>query len=257
MTQLLGELVDRPTLFVIEDAHWMDEASADLLRHLTASIAWAPCLFCYTRRDVETGFVGREPDVSRMKLTPLDGAAATELIEMAMSATPRCRHRRPPSWRSVRAVTRSSCGSSSPRRTRAGTSSRSPTRWRPSSRRASTVCPRRTATSSGGCPCSAARHHANSSGPFSRRSRARPTTSGTGSAEFIAPDEQGNLVFRHALLRDGAYDGLSYRLRRELHGRWPMPSSWPAGDSSPKSGPSPCPCTTCTPSASRRHGGTR
>ena len=28
-----------------------------------------------------------------------------------------------------------------------------------------------------------------------------------------------NLVFRHALLRDGAYDGLTYRLRRELHGR--------------------------------------
>jgi len=88
MTQLLSELVDRPTLFVIEDAHWMDEASADLLHYVTASIAWAPCLFCYTRRDVESGFVGREPNVSRMKLAPLDGAAATELIEMTMSTNP-------------------------------------------------------------------------------------------------------------------------------------------------------------------------
>ena len=37
--------------------------------------------------------------------------------------------------------------------------------------------------------------------------------------EFAAPDGGGNLVFRHALLRDSAYDGLSYRLRRQLHAR--------------------------------------
>ena len=36
--------------------------------------------------------------------------------------------------------------------------------------------------------------------------------------EFAAPDGAGNLVFRHALLRDSAYDGLSYKVRRALHG---------------------------------------
>ena len=40
-------------------------------------------------------------------------------------------------------------------------------------------------------------------------------------AEFVErdPDVAGTFRFRHALIRDGAYEGLSYRRRRELHGR--------------------------------------
>ena len=40
-------------------------------------------------------------------------------------------------------------------------------------------------------------------------------------AEFIErdPDIPGAFRFRHALIRDAAYEGLSYRRRRELHGR--------------------------------------
>jgi tetratricopeptide (TPR) repeat protein len=40
-------------------------------------------------------------------------------------------------------------------------------------------------------------------------------------AEFVErdPDVPGGFRFRHALIRDGAYEGLSYRRRRELHGR--------------------------------------
>jgi tetratricopeptide (TPR) repeat protein len=40
-------------------------------------------------------------------------------------------------------------------------------------------------------------------------------------AEFVErdPDVPGAFRFRHALIRDGAYEGLSYRRRRELHGR--------------------------------------
>ena len=39
--------------------------------------------------------------------------------------------------------------------------------------------------------------------------------------EFVErdPDVPGGFRFRHALIRDGAYEGLSYRRRRELHGR--------------------------------------
>jgi len=36
---------------------------------------------------------------------------------------------------------------------------------------------------------------------------------------FIAWDDRDNLSFRNGLLCDGAYDGLSYRVRRELHAR--------------------------------------
>ena len=40
-------------------------------------------------------------------------------------------------------------------------------------------------------------------------------------AEFVErdPEVAGGFRFRHALIRDGAYEGLSYRRRRELHGR--------------------------------------
>src|SRR5207249_2334542 len=40
-------------------------------------------------------------------------------------------------------------------------------------------------------------------------------------AEFVErdPDVPNGFRFRHALIRDAAYEGLSYRRRRELHGR--------------------------------------
>ena len=37
-------------------------------------------------------------------------------------------------------------------------------------------------------------------------------------AELVVRDEDGRLRFRHALIRDAAYEGLPYRRRRELHG---------------------------------------
>ena len=48
-----------------------------------------------------------------------------------------------------------------------------------------------------------------------------PPRRGTGSREFVErdPDVPGAFRFRHALIRDAAYEGLSYRRRRELHGR--------------------------------------
>lgn len=38
-------------------------------------------------------------------------------------------------------------------------------------------------------------------------------------SEFLEPVEAGRLRFRHAMIRDVAYEGLSYRRRRELHRR--------------------------------------
>jgi class 3 adenylate cyclase/tetratricopeptide (TPR) repeat protein len=38
-------------------------------------------------------------------------------------------------------------------------------------------------------------------------------------AGFLLPEEGGRMRFQHALIRDAAYEGLPYRRRRELHGR--------------------------------------
>ncbi|MDX6669322.1 MAG: hypothetical protein QOK04_2702, partial [Solirubrobacteraceae bacterium] len=54
---LLAELLPTPTLIVVEDVHWMDEASSDLLRHLGAQVSTKPWLLCATRRPTPGGFV--------------------------------------------------------------------------------------------------------------------------------------------------------------------------------------------------------
>jgi hypothetical protein len=47
---VLAKLLDGPTLLVLEDVHWMDEASAELLRHLGGQVSTRPWLLCATRR---------------------------------------------------------------------------------------------------------------------------------------------------------------------------------------------------------------
>src|SRR6201999_1102817 len=49
---VLTTVLSEPTLFVIEDVHWMDEASAELLRHLGGQVTRKPWLLCATRRPV-------------------------------------------------------------------------------------------------------------------------------------------------------------------------------------------------------------
>lgn len=50
---VLSELQAAPTLFVVEDAHWADEATLDLLRFLGRRLEQAPCLLVVTYRDDE------------------------------------------------------------------------------------------------------------------------------------------------------------------------------------------------------------
>jgi len=56
MGTLLGHLLDSPTLLVIDDVHWMDDASSELLRYLGTQLPTRPWLACTTRRPGEDGF---------------------------------------------------------------------------------------------------------------------------------------------------------------------------------------------------------
>jgi DNA-binding CsgD family transcriptional regulator/tetratricopeptide (TPR) repeat protein len=86
----LDALTDnRPTLFVIEDAHWADEATLDLLRYLGRRIGDTRSLLLVTYRDDEvgpahplrvvTGDLATASMVHRMLLTPLSAAAVRTL----------------------------------------------------------------------------------------------------------------------------------------------------------------------------------
>jgi tetratricopeptide (TPR) repeat protein len=79
--QFLQRVLMMPTLLVFEDAHWMDDASRELLRHLTARPAPRPWLVAVTRRPSEHGFVtAGAPGASLLELVPLSDAATAQLL---------------------------------------------------------------------------------------------------------------------------------------------------------------------------------
>src|SRR5918996_4784310 len=71
----------RPTVLVIEDAHWADEATLDLIRYLGRRVADLSAMLVVTYRDDEIstnyplriviGDLGTVRSVRRMKLPPL------------------------------------------------------------------------------------------------------------------------------------------------------------------------------------------
>jgi DNA-binding CsgD family transcriptional regulator len=89
---LLQELgARRPAIVVIEDAHWADDATLDILRLLSRRIATVPVLLLATYRDdeldrshplrVALGDLLRRESVERLRLVPLSPAAVAELAE--------------------------------------------------------------------------------------------------------------------------------------------------------------------------------
>jgi len=215
MVEILSCLLRRPTLLVIEDTHWMDEASAELLRHVAAAADTHPWLLCFTRRDVESGFVAPDHSLTRLRLEPLAATEAATFVEMASDNAPLAPHE-------VAALSERSGGN--------------PLFLR------ELVAAARDADGIDSLPDSieaviAARidRLAADDRHFLRQvsvlGRTAPIdlvevvldipdeadTIWQRLREFLVDDEAGNLVFRHALLRDGAYEGLSYRRRRTLH----------------------------------------
>lgn len=73
-----------PTLLVVEDLHWVDAASTDVLRFLCRRIESVPLLLLLTHRDLEPQAAARAllaEDVCRIELPPLSVAAIAELVE--------------------------------------------------------------------------------------------------------------------------------------------------------------------------------
>ena len=89
IVEYLTAVFDRPTLMLIEDVHWMDDASRDLLLRLTDGIGERPWVVLVTRRAETTGFVAPEAKTSiSMALEPLAPADAEELLLAATEESP-------------------------------------------------------------------------------------------------------------------------------------------------------------------------
>ena len=95
MASLLPRLIPVPTLIEIEDAHHMDEASAELLTYLVERVQSRPWLVAVTRRESSSdGFRAPEDHdgTVRLSIEPLDWAAAAVLAQAATRDEPLLPH---------------------------------------------------------------------------------------------------------------------------------------------------------------------
>jgi tetratricopeptide (TPR) repeat protein len=216
VARFLEMVLHDPVLIQIEDAHHMDEASAELLRAIAEQLPARPWLFCVTSRPDGRGFeppVG--PAITRLEPAPLAEEDALLLAEAATEDRPIQPHL-------LRAVAHRSGGN--------------PQFLRDLIRTAVAT------GGAGGLPDSveaAAMARIDALAPDDRAAVRRAAVLGVSFhprmlgwvldeaipvdsvlarvAEFFEDDGGGYLRFRRGLLRDAAYEGLPYRLRRELH----------------------------------------
>jgi class 3 adenylate cyclase/tetratricopeptide (TPR) repeat protein len=77
---LLTRVLITPTLLILEDAHWMDDASRELVLSLTRGEASRPCLVCITRRPQGGDFADLSVEGHvQLALGPIDEQAAGSL----------------------------------------------------------------------------------------------------------------------------------------------------------------------------------
>jgi class 3 adenylate cyclase/tetratricopeptide (TPR) repeat protein len=219
-TAFLAGLVTEPTLVAIEDVHWMDEASADLLRHISRRIVDLPWLVCVTRRNEDTGFtVPVAPRCTTLPLRALSEESVARLIGIATEETPLLPHE-------VQELGDLSTGNPLFLQELLHVAGREGTsRGLPDSIESmvTTQMDRLTADDR-----KVLRYASVLGTTFDERRLAAILEAGedgldTGIwrrlGEFLVEDGASRRRFRHALVRDAAYGALPYKRRRDLHAR--------------------------------------
>jgi class 3 adenylate cyclase/tetratricopeptide (TPR) repeat protein len=219
LVEFLGLVLPTPTLLVFENTQLMDDASADLLRRIETDLADRPWVVLATRRTVDGGYVPARTgaDDRSLTLTPIDGARALDLLDAATRTAPLSEHAmkaivakaggNPLFLQAlVTAAARSGSGADLPDSVEAVLTSEVD-RLEPADRtllRCAAVLGER----------------------FDEQMvREMVVVAGRASAAadlerlsgFVQPEGGGSWKFRHGLMRDVAYAGLPYRLRRTMH----------------------------------------
>jgi len=86
LTAVIDALHEGPLVFTVDDAHWADEASTELLSALARACVDRPWLMLAARRTAEGGFAAKVGNT--LTLAPLDDAAMRALVESASEAAP-------------------------------------------------------------------------------------------------------------------------------------------------------------------------
>ena len=221
VAKLLRQLYEgRPVLVTIEDAHWMDDASGALLSSLLPGIQAGPWLVAITRRDEQTGFVAPEGERSAtLRPEPLTEVARKALLEAASEDAPLRPHEldvvaersggNPLFLRELLRAARAAGGVGDLPSSVDGIVTAQIDRLPPGDLRLLRYA---AVLGSSFTDELVSALLAGEDEVFDRAAWRRLD-------EFVAPDGPGAHRFRHALMRDAAYEGLSFRRRRELHAR--------------------------------------
>jgi DNA-binding CsgD family transcriptional regulator/tetratricopeptide (TPR) repeat protein/energy-coupling factor transporter ATP-binding protein EcfA2 len=78
------EQIDQPIIIVIEDVHWADHATLDLLKFLVRRISFLKCMLCLTYRDDEVTL--DHPLSSVLSLTPSAHTSRIQLKPLSINA---------------------------------------------------------------------------------------------------------------------------------------------------------------------------
>jgi class 3 adenylate cyclase/tetratricopeptide (TPR) repeat protein len=224
MGTLLGHLLDSPTLIVVDDVHWMDDASSELLRYLGTQLPTRPWLACTTRRPGEDGFAattGTPPlPALTLRLEPLPEADARALA-MAAAGDRRLAEEE------VAALMERAAGNPLFLRELASVGEKTHDAEELPETVESLVATRIDQLAPGDRALLRWASVLGVSFPASLIADVLeddPLVAAGSEAwdrlrEFVErdPDVPGAFRFRHALIRDAAYEGLSYKRRRELH----------------------------------------
>ncbi len=214
--RFLRAVLTEPTLIEVEDAHHMDEASAELFRYLASQVQGAPWLIAISHRPGELGFRPSEEagDVVRLELEPLTEGATAALARTATEDAPLLPH-------DLQLVVNRSAGNPQflldlvaalaagdalPDSVEAAATARIdklPTADRSIVRRASVM--------------GLTFHPRFLEDVLEPDAPTPDDATWARLAEFFEDDGDGYLRYRRAVIREVAYDGLPFRIRRELH----------------------------------------
>ena len=219
VARFVEAVIPEKLLLEIDDAHHMDEASAELLAHLAGGLATRSWLVAVGRRDSGSGFEAREAtEVVRVELKPLAPQDALRLAQLAAEKTPLPAHalevvasRSGGNPQFLRDLVRSAIESGGvadlPESAEAATMTRIDT-LAPDDR----ALVRRVAVFGHTFhPRMVSWLYAEEDGP------APDATALNKLRDLFDEEPDGYLRFRQTLLRDSAYQGLPFKLRRQLH----------------------------------------